>query len=55
MADKDLHARLVIYDLPTMSRAEVKSLENWLQQKLDEIRTCKQLDYASRYTSRLFK
>lgn len=55
MADKDIHARLVIFDFDKMTKHARQQLENWLRSKADEVRYADQKEYANKYTSRLFK
>ena len=55
MADKDYHARLVIYDLDVMSEKDYSRLVQWLYAKADELHEADQNAYSKRYTSRLMK
>lgn len=55
MADKDYHARLVIYDLDVMPKREKEALVDWLYEKAVEMENCEPNAYSKRYTSRLMK
>lgn len=55
MADKEIHARLVIHDLDNMSPAERKRVAAWLRTRADEVLHPDPAGYAPKYTARIFK
>lgn len=55
MADKDLHARLVVHDIEDMSKEDIKRLQSWLRSQAMAINTTNQKEYHRKFTARLFK
>lgn len=55
MADKDVHARLVVFDLDTMEASRKRRLVAWLKKLATDIAKADQKDYARKFTARLFK
>lgn len=55
MADKDLHARLVIHDLEKMTPQERKRVAAWLRIRAEEVLNPDPAGYAPKYTARIFK
>lgn len=55
MADKEIHARLVIHDLSNMPEGERKRVAGWLRNRADEVLNPDPAGYAPKYTSRIFK
>ena len=55
MADKELHARIVIHDIDTMSDEDHKSLINWLHKLAHHMRVMNRKEYARKFTARLWK
>ena len=54
MKKLDYIAKLTIYGLPNMSKKELSRLENWLNEKKNEVYLAPQ-KYSKRFTARLMK
>lgn len=55
MADKAIHARLVVHNFPGMSQRERKDLIHWMERQLSYFKNDDPQAYAEKYTARLFK
>lgn len=55
MADKELHARIVLYDVDTMSDKDHKRLLDWLHKLAYDVRNISRKQLAKKYTARLWK
>lgn len=52
--ERDYHARLVVYDLPSMSKKDVNRLRNWLLLQADDLWLSPK-EYSQEFTGRLMK
>ena len=52
---RDYHAKLVIYDLPTMKSVTYRRLVDWLEAKVKEMKKAKVGEYSKLFTARLMK
>lgn len=55
MADKAIHARLVVHNFPGMSKEERKCLIQWMERQLSYLKSDDPYVYSEKYTARLFK
>ena len=55
MADKALHARLVVHGFPNMSKKERKDFTSWLRKQLAYFEHDDPQAYDTKFTARLFK
>ena len=55
MADKALHARLVVHDFPNMTKKERRDLTSWLRNCLNYFEHDDPKAYTEKFTARLFK
>lgn len=55
MADKAIHARLVVHDLDTMPPIERRRLISWLRSTATMIETTPQEEFSKKFTNRLWK
>lgn len=55
MADKGIHARLVVHDFPNMSKRERRDLTSWLRNCLNYFEHDDPKAYTEKFTARLFK
>lgn len=55
MADKAIHARLVVHDFPKMTDKERKSFTEWLRKQLSYFENDDPQAYSDKFTARLFK
>ena len=55
MADKAIHARLVVHDFPNMTRKERRDFTVWLRKQLSYFENDDPQAYAEKFTARLFK
>jgi hypothetical protein len=55
MADKAIHARLVVHDYPSMTKKERRDFVSWLRKQLSYFENDDPSAYAEKYTARLFK
>lgn len=55
MADKELHARLVVHDIENMSGKDLQRLIDWLYKLVHDFRTTPQKAFSKKFTARLWK
>jgi hypothetical protein len=55
MADKEIHARLVVFDLDTMSDHNYARFVKWLKDIVLSIEKDGRENYSKRFTARLMK
>jgi len=55
MADKDIHARLVVHNYPNMNKKERQRFKDWLREQLSHFEEDDPQAYATKFTARLFK
>lgn len=55
MADKAIHARLVVHDYPNMTASERRDFKSWLRKQLSHFEEDDPQAYAKKFTARLSK